>query len=95
VILTHLNLVRPKPVRNPTPEEYRQNGVQTTGKWNGSGQSLSYISLRTGLVVSVTQTGTEEMDVTLTTARNGSLRYAGTIASRSQVALAVDDAHGK
>ena len=68
VILTHLNLVRPKPVRDPTPEEYRKNGMQTAGKWNGSAQSLSYISLRTGLVVSVTQTGTEEMDVTLTTA---------------------------
>ena len=95
VILTHLNLVRPKPVRNPTPEEYRENGVQTAGKWDGSGQSLSYISLRTGLVVSITQTGTEEMDVTLTTGQNRSLRYAGTILSRSQVALVEDDAHGK
>jgi hypothetical protein len=95
VILTHLNLVRPKPVRNPTPEEYRKSGVQTVGKWNGSGQSLSYISLRTGLVVSVTQTGTEEMDVTLTTAQNGSLRYAGTILSRSQVALVANDAGGE
>jgi hypothetical protein len=69
--------------------------VQTVGKWNGSGQSLSYISLRTGLVVSVTQTGTEEMDVTLTTAQNGSLRYAGTILSRSQVALVANDAGGE
>ncbi|MBZ5696999.1 MAG: hypothetical protein LAN18_00475 [Acidobacteriia bacterium] len=95
VILTHLNLVRPKPVHDPTPEEYRKNGVQTAGNWNGSAQSLSYISLRTGLVVSVTQTGTEVMDVTLTTAQHESLRYAGTILSRSQVALVADDAHGK
>ncbi len=95
VILTHLNLVRPKPVRNPTPEEYSKNGVQTAGKWNGSGQSLSYISLRTGLVVSVTQTGTEEMDVTLTTGHSTSMHYAGTILSRSQVALVADDPHGK
>jgi hypothetical protein len=93
VILTHLNLVRPKPVRNPTPDEYRKSGVQTVGKWIGSGQSLSYISLRTGFAVSVTQTGTEEMDVTLTTAQHGSLRYAGTVLSRSQVALVGDDAH--
>lgn len=95
MILTHLNLVRPKPVHDPTPEEYRKNGVQTAGNWNGSAQSLSYISLRTGLVVSVTQTGTEVMDVTLTTAQHESLRYAGTILSRSQVALVADDAHGK
>lgn len=95
VILTRLNLVRPKPVRNSTPEEYRKSGVQTAGKWEGSAQSLSYISLRTGLAVSVTQTGTEEMHVTLTTQHNASMRYAGTILSRSQVALVADDPHGK
>jgi hypothetical protein len=95
VILTRLNLVRPKPVRDPTPEEYRKNGVQTAGKWDGSAESLSYISLRTGLAVSVTQTGTEEMDVTLTNGKNISMRYAGTVLSRSQVALVADDLRGK
>jgi hypothetical protein len=95
VILTHLNLVRPKPIRNPTPEEYKINGVQSAGKWNGSAQSLSYVSLRTGLVVSVTQTGAEDMDVTLTTARNTSMHYAGTILSRSQVALVADSPYRK
>jgi hypothetical protein len=95
VILSRLSLVRPKNVRKPTPEESRKSGVQTAGKWNGSGESLSYISLRTGLVVSITQTGTEEMDVTLTTAHNTSMRYAGTILSRSQVALVAGDTHGK
>ena len=91
VILAHLNLVRPKSVRNPTPEEYRKNGIQTAGTWNGSAQSLTYVSLRTGMVVSVTQTGTEDMDVTLTTAHNNtSMHYSGTILSRSQVALATD-----
>src|SRR6266850_1309822 len=47
VILTRLNLVRHKPVRDVTPEEYRKSGVQTAGKWDGSAESLSYISLRT------------------------------------------------
>jgi hypothetical protein len=95
VILTHLNLVRPKPVRDPTPEEYRKNGVQSAGKWSGSGQSLVYVSLRTGAVVSVSQTGSEDMDVTLTTKQNTSMRYAGTILSRSQVELMGDEVHGK
>ena len=95
VILTRLNLVRRKPVRDVTPEEYRKSGVQTAGKWDGSAESLSYISLRTGLAVSITQTGSEEMDVTLTTGKNISMRYAGTILSRSQVALVADDLHGK
>jgi hypothetical protein len=87
VVLTHLNLLRPKSVRNSTPDDYRKNGMQTAGKWDGSAQSLSYISLRTGLAVSVTQTGTEEMDVTVTTGKNTSMHYAGTVLSRSQVAL--------
>jgi len=88
-------LSRPKVVRDPTPEEYRKNGMQTAGKWDGSAQSLTYVSLSSGFVVSSTQTGTEEMDVTLTNAENSSLHYAGTILSRSQVALVADDPQRK
>ena len=91
VILTRLNLLRPKSVHNPTPDDYRKNGVQTAGKWEGAAQSLSYISLRTGLAVSVTQTGSEEMDVTLTTGKNTSMHYSGAVLSRSQVALVSGD----
>jgi len=95
VLLTHLNLVRPKPVRDPTPEEYRKNGVTTAGKWEGSGQSLIYVSLRTGTVISITQTGLEEMDVTLSSIRKTSMHYEGTIQSRSQVSLVADDLPAK
>jgi hypothetical protein len=95
VILADLNLIRSKAVRDLTPPELRKNGVQSAGKWNGSAQSLLYVSLASGMVVSVTQTGTEQMDVTLTSNRNTSMHYAGTISSRSQVALIVDDGHGK
>jgi hypothetical protein len=91
VILANLNLVRSKAARDATPPELRKNGVQSAGKWNGSAQSLLYVSLASGMVVSVTQTGTEEMDVTLTTNRNTSMRYAGTISTRSQVALLASD----
>jgi hypothetical protein len=95
VILANLNLVRSKSVRDSTPPDFRKNGVQSAGKWNGSAQSLQYVSLASGMVVSVTQTGTEQMDVTLTSNHNTSMRYAGTISSRSQVALVADDAHEK
>ena len=96
VLIAQLNLIRPKSIRNVTPEEYRKSGVATAGKWDGSGQSLIYVSLRTGAVVSITQTGTEAMDVTLTSNHNNtSMHYAGTIQSRSQVALVADDAPGK
>jgi hypothetical protein len=95
VILANLNLVGSKTSRDPTPPELRKNGVTSSGKWNGSAQSLQYVSLASGMVVSVTQTGTERMDVTLTSNRNTSMRYAGTISTRSQVALLVDDVPGK
>jgi hypothetical protein len=95
VILANLNLVRSKAARDPTPPELRKNGVQSAGKWNGSAQSLLYVSLATGMVVSVTQTGTEQMDVKLTSNRNTSMRYSGTISSRSQVALVGKDTAGK
>jgi hypothetical protein len=91
VILANLNLVRSKALRDPTPPDFRKNGVQTAGKWNGSAQSLLYVSLASGLVVSVTQTGTEQMNVTLTSDRNTSMHYRGTISTRSQVALVADD----
>jgi hypothetical protein len=95
VILASLSLVHSKAVRDPTPTDLRKNGVQSAGKWNGSAQSLLYVSLATGMVVSVTQTATEEMNVTLTTNRNASLRYAGKISSRSHVSLVADDATAK
>jgi hypothetical protein len=90
-ILTNLNLTRPKSARNQTPEEYRKNGVQTAGTWSGTAQSLVYVSLRTGAVVSVSQTGSEDMNVTLTTNESTSMRYSGTIVSRSQVELIQGD----
>jgi hypothetical protein len=90
VILSQLNLDRSKSASDMTAEDLRKRGVESSGKWTGSGQSLTYVSLANGLVVSATQTGTEEMDVTLTTSAKSSLHFAGTISSRSQVSLLPD-----
>jgi hypothetical protein len=91
VILSNLSLVRLKSARNLTPDDYRKNGIQSSGTWTGSAQSLSYVSLRTGMTVSVTQTGTEDMDVTVRAAHNTSMHIAGTVLSRSQVSLLADE----
>jgi len=95
VILANLNLVRSKAAHDPTPSDFRKNGVTSAGKWAGTGQSLLYVSLATGMVVSVTQSGTQEMDVLLTSNHNTSMRYFGTISSRSQVTLVAGDAPAK
>ncbi len=95
VVLAHLSLLRSKAGKDQTPPELRKDGVQSAGKWTGSSQSLQYVSLATGMVESVTQTGTEEMDVKLTSNHNTSMRYSGTVATRSQVALVKEDFAGK
>jgi hypothetical protein len=88
VVLTRFEIAQPKPPRDPTPEDYRKRGLRTAGKWTGSGETLSYISLRTGWMVSVTQSGTEEMDVTVSTADGeSSVHYAGRVRSQSQITL--------
>jgi hypothetical protein len=87
VILSRLLLLAPHSRRDPTPEAYRRNGLRTSGTWQGSGESLTYIALHTGWVVSVTQTATERMDVTIFHGAEVALRSAGTVVTHSSVLL--------
>lgn len=87
VIITRQSVVPGKKRRDPTPEDYRRNGLKTSGQWSGSGESLSYISLRTHLAVSVTQDSSQKIDFTVTNSAGRSIRYAGTIDTHSRVAL--------
>ena len=90
VILAKLSLAKAKSSRESTPPDLRENGVQSAGSWTGSTQSLIYVSLNSGMVVSSTQTGSQEMDLTLTTSHNTRMRVKGTISTRSQVTLLPD-----
>jgi hypothetical protein len=87
VIITRESVVPGKKRHDPTPEDYRRNGLTTSGRWSGSGESLSYISLRTHLAVSVTQDSSQKIDFTVTNSAGRSIRYAGTIDTHSRVAL--------
>jgi hypothetical protein len=88
LILSRLALVPGRSSRDSTPEDFRRNGLHTEGHWTGSGESLSYISLKSGWVVSVTQTGAEQMDVTISNGADGvSVHYAGTVRTRSELSL--------
>jgi hypothetical protein len=87
VILTRQSVLPQKQVRDPTPEDYRRNGLRTSGHWSGSGESLSYVSLRTHSAVSVTQDSSQQIDFTVTNSSGHSIRYAGTIDTHSRVAL--------
>ncbi|MGO9641049.1 MAG: hypothetical protein ACLP1Y_07090 [Candidatus Acidiferrales bacterium] len=87
VIRTHLGLLPPKSQHPGASDELRARGMTAEGTWAGSGESLSYVSLRTGWVANVSQTGTEQMDVTVTTEHEDSLRYVGTVRTRMNLQL--------
>ena len=87
VILAQLTLRGPRSKKDLTPEEFRRNGLETSGVWSGSGDSLTYVSLESGWVVSVTQNMSEQMDVTISNGPDYGVRYAGTVATRSSLSL--------
>jgi hypothetical protein len=87
VISTKLAAVR-RGDRNATPLAYSRHGLRTSGRWLAHGESLSYVSLATGLVTSSTSTENDDMDIIIAATLSGSqLRYAGRIQSTSQITL--------
>ena len=87
VILTRQSVVPQKQLRDPTPEDYRRNGLRTSGRWSGSGEGLSYVSLQTRAAVSVTQDSSQQIDFTVSNSSGRSIRYAGTVETHTSVAL--------
>jgi len=87
VLLTRFEMTQPDS-SDPTPPDYRRRGLRTSGKMTGSGESLNYISLRTGHLVSATQNVAQEMDLTITHLEADSrVHYAGRVTNRSNIAL--------
>lgn len=94
VILTRQSVQPRKQLRDPTPDEYRRNGLHTSGTWTGSGESLSYVSLETHVAVSVTQDSLQRIDFKLTNAEGAAIRYAGNIETHSRVELLPPEGDG-
>lgn len=61
VILTHSTLLQTSH-RDQTPPSYRERGLRSAGRWEGAGESLAYFARRTGWVVSITESQSEQMD---------------------------------
>jgi hypothetical protein len=62
-------------------------GLTTTGTWTGEGDTLSYLSLSSGRLVSVTQSSSEQMDFTVTHEGGDRMSYQGSVQSHSHLAL--------
>ena len=87
VIRTRLSVTQ-RPLRNATPEDYRLRNIRVSGKLSNSGESLSFISLRTGWLVRVAQASLEEIDVVLMATDGGSqLRINARVESTTHIKL--------
>jgi hypothetical protein len=89
IILTRFTILRRGSTHaDDTPDDYRRNGLRTSGTWTGSGESLDSISLATGLLVNSTQTSTQEMDYQIISASSGSrIHRVGKVQSQSEIIL--------
>jgi hypothetical protein len=87
VILTKLTLISARSGKDVTPENYRKMGLTTAGTWTGEGDTLSYVSINSGRLVSVTQSSTEHMDFTVMHEGGERMSYQGSVQSHSQLAL--------
>jgi hypothetical protein len=73
---------------NATPEDYRRNGLRTSGKWTGSGESLESISLSSGMLISSTQHSVQDMDYEIVSVATGSsFHHTGHVASDTEIKL--------
>ncbi len=88
VILSTMSLDGAAKPSDRTPPEFRAKNLRTHGTMSGNGQSLTYISLGSGLVVSVTQTSRQGMDVTVSSDKTGSsLHYRGSVETQWELSL--------
>lgn len=89
VILTHFEISRQGSARSDaTPEDYRRNGLRTSGTWLGSGEALETVSLATGLLISSTQTSKEDADYEIASVATGSrVHEQGHVQSQSEITL--------
>jgi hypothetical protein len=92
VILTHFEILRHGSAHSDvTPDDYRRNGLRTSGTWTGSGESLDSISLSTNLLVSSTLTSTQQMDYQITSASTGSsIHHVGKVRNQSEISSVPD-----
>ncbi len=92
VILTSFQILRRGPTHSDaSPDDYRRNGLRTSGTWTGSGESLDSISLSTGLLVGSTQSSAQNMDYEITSAATGStIHHVGKVQTQSEITLVPD-----
>jgi hypothetical protein len=89
VILTQFQILQANPHGDLTPADYLHNGLRTSGVWTGTGESVNFVSLQTGLLVSATQSVDQDLNFTISsaTAMSSKLNYTGNVKSQSHIML--------
>jgi hypothetical protein len=93
VILTTATLAQDSSEKNATPEDFKLHELRTSGTARGANRIITYISLKTGLLIRATEEATQQMNVTVAKA-DGSNRvhYDVNAKSHSEVVLVVQTA---
>jgi hypothetical protein len=82
VFLTDSKLKQKSSPEDTTPEDYQRQELKTFGTAKGTNQTVSYISLTTGLVLRATEDVQQYMDVTVAKAdASNQVRYEITVTS--------------
>jgi hypothetical protein len=95
--LTRATLKQKSSAKDATPEDYRLHELRTSGMAKGTDEIITYISLKSGLVVRATEETQQSMDVTIAKAdgTNG-VHYTIEASSRFETLLvAGSDSTGK
>lgn len=71
-----------------TPPDYLHNGLRTAGTWTGSGEEMGSIAIPNGLLISATESSSQNIDYTITSATSGSsVHYTSTVQSQTGITL--------
>jgi hypothetical protein len=90
VILTNATLRQDSNANNATPEDFKLHELRTAGTARGSNRIITYVSLKSGLVIRATEESTQQMDVTVAKADGSNrVRYGVNAKSHSEVVLVV------
>jgi hypothetical protein len=91
VLLTTATLKQKSSSKDATPEDFKLHELRTMGTAKGSGEIITYISIKTGLVVRATEETTQFMDVVVakTDGSNG-VHYNVDAKSHSEVLLVTE-----
>ncbi len=88
VILTTAALKQDSNAKNTTPEDFKLHELRTTGTAHGANRIITYVSLKTGLVIRATEEATQQMNVTVAKADGSNrVRYDVNAKSNSEVVL--------